>query len=109
MTQTTPSESNPSVSVSAKKLRDTSHRFTVRQHARTNFLAFAYRGNLYTLFPRSINLRVVYTVVSVLDSTYNTVRYTNEAWIEKTEVRPILFGLLYLAKQPYRPSAAEPI
>lgn len=107
MTKTTPSENSPNVST--KKVRDTTHRFTVRQHARTNFLAFAYRGDLYTLFPRSIGV-----VDLVIDAdvgagwTQPVVRrVTNELWIEETEVRPILFGLFYLAKQPYRFSYGE--
>jgi hypothetical protein len=86
---------NPTVQ--EKKPRDTTNRLDVRMHKNTSFLAFAYRGNLYTFFPRG-------TFDRFLGSDWGN---TNVKWVAPQIVTPILFGLLAYSKTPYKPSKGE--
>ena len=86
------------ISVQEKKPRDTTNRLDVRMHKNTSFFAFAYRGNLYTFFPRGTFVRH-----PVKADWANT----NVKWIACTPVTPILFGLLAYSKSPYKPSKGE--
>ena len=90
---------NPALNsiVQEKKPRDTTNRLDVRMHKNTSFLAFAYRGNLYTFFPRG---SFDYSDVALAHLTVGK-------WIAPTPVTPILFGLLAYSKTPYKPSKGE--
>jgi hypothetical protein len=85
------------IPVQEKKPRDTTNRLDVRMHKNTSFLAFAYRGNLYTFFPRGAFDRF-------LGSNWGT---TKVRWIAPQIVTPILFGLLAYQRVPYKPSKGE--
>jgi hypothetical protein len=97
---------NPTVQ--EKKPRDTTNRLDVRMHKNTSFLAFAYRGNLYTFFPRGTFKSQWDPLVSDRKATlWVRESITDVKWIEKTKVTPILFGLLAYSKTPYKPSKGE--
>lgn len=97
------------IPVQEKKPRDTTNRLDVRMHKNTSFLAVAYRGNLYTFFPRGTFKSQWDPMGNLSNKTTVWVRetLTDVKWVAPTRVTPILFGLLAYLKTPYKASKGE--